>query len=103
MRPASANHASSDYCPVHGIKAMLTDEGIAQYAEDLVAAKRAVNAHLARTTPAKAVKLQALGAAARAKADASAKMDAKRLAYLNLVATEIDGALARMNARQSRK
>ena len=101
----SPDHDSPDYCPIHGIKAMLTADGVAEHVDDLVEAKGAIDAHLARITPVKVPKLQALSTTVHgyahdteAAATAMGGEAAKRLAYMNLVAREIDRKLARIAA-----
>jgi hypothetical protein len=99
----SPDHDSPDYCPIHGIKAMLTADGVAEHLDDLVEAKGAIDAHLARITPVKIPKLKALsttvhGYAHDTEAAAAARggKAARRLAYMTLLANEIDAKLARI-------
>lgn len=102
----SPDHDSPDYCPIHGIKAMLTTEGVADHAGDLAEAKEAVDAHLARITPAKVPKLKALSTTVHGYAHdveaAAAAMGGeaeRRFAYMTLLANEIDAKLARIAAQ----
>ena len=59
----SPDHDSPYYCPIHGIKAMLTEEGVTGNWDNLEKAKVAVEAHLIRCTAAtKIAKLPGLSA-----------------------------------------
>lgn len=99
----SPDHDSPDYCPIHGIKAMLTDEGISEHWNDLGEAKAAVDAHLNRMTHAKVRKLKALSKTIHKYArDANASKTksrevSMRLAYMNLMAKEVDSKLYRID------
>ena len=101
----SPDPASPDYCPVHGIKAMLTDEGVATHMHNLPEAILTVNAHLARCTPVKIAKLPGLSKrvhryAARAMASEGGALTL-RVAYFRAMAAAIDAKLARVEAERA--
>ena len=102
----SPNHNSPHYCPIHGIEAMLTTDGVDEYVNDLVKAKRAVLAHLEHIKPSQVRKLEDISKKVaqyviEASSADSADM-AKRLAYMTLLKDEIDEAL-RTRGEEARK
>lgn len=94
----SPDHDSPYYCPIHGIKAMLTEEGVTGNWDNLEKAKVAVEAHLIRCTAAtKIAKLPGLSATVhgyidvvQVKVSTGGALAVKRLLYLKVVMEAID-------------
>lgn len=93
----SPEHDSPYYCPIHGIKDMLTAKNVTKYSSDLVGAQKSVDAHLARVTESKIPNLRALSRNVNARIAEVVNMDTQKLAYMNLVAQAIDRKLAEID------